>query len=116
MSDDEIEKLAQGYAGQDFRKRKVVTEEAMYAGFTEEWKLQDFIQQVSQAVPEQYRDKAVVEFSGGGYEESGSFRITYTRPETDEEVSDRVRQALDYARSSIAAERNQYLRLKAKFG
>ena len=72
-----------------------------------------------ESIPEAFRSTAKIEFdSVGGYEGSHHARIeiTYTRPETDEEESDRMRVEEVRHQRQRASELDTLARLQAKYG
>lgn len=76
----------------------------------------DFIKwlnDVKQSIPPDYIDTAAIEFDAGEY--SLSFKITYTRPETDEEMG--KTEAEEEVRQKILEERelDQLAKLRAKY-
>lgn len=113
--DRETEALAMQYAGRDFRSRRKVIEEPVAEYFDEEWALPAFLAMITDAVPAEHRDKAIVRLEGG-YDGGFSLKVSYFRDETDEEVASRVRDALAYAGNVQKDERAEYERLKQRFG
>lgn len=74
--------------------------------------------EIRAGIPEQYRATATCEISSVlSYEDStyANIKVTYLRPETDEEC--KVREDMARRQSDVVAryERTQYERLKAKF-
>jgi hypothetical protein len=120
MTDEaEIERLAQQYAGNDFRERRRVRIEKLAERWSGEWTLDQFLtllQKIKDEMPED-ATRAKVEFdSGGGADESPSLVVSYETWEPEEETRDRVSQTLAYAHERAQAERTEYERLRAKFG
>lgn len=72
------------------------------------------LQNLLDAVPEEYRNDAVVEVDVGEY--SHSLQIKYIRPETDEEMAARLKRDTDREGQQEARERRMYEVLKKKFG
>ena len=115
---DMLDKMRR-YAGQQFAKRTMVTETPLCEYSSESWTLPEFlvaIQGVMAQIPGDCCEKATVEFEGGGYDESRSFKITYQRWQTDAEVMAHVQRCIEYARDEQRKERAKYEKLKAKFG
>ena len=118
MSNSELERLAAGYAGWDFRKRHRVRMEPMLEYSSAEWTLDEFLaalQKIKSEMPPDATD-AKVEFGCGGYNESANFSVSYETWEADSEVADRVNRALAYAEEKQSAELRHYECLKAKYG
>ncbi len=70
-------------------------------------------------VPAEFRDSVNIDISStGGYEGShyAYIEIYYYRPETDEEMDERIRQETDSLAKYENNERQKYAELKAKFG
>lgn len=84
--------------------------------------LRDFIGKLVEAelsFPEDHRAAAKIELKPvPGYCDDATLEIGffYERPETDEELADRLRSEGDRAKHADAKERREYARLKAKFG
>lgn len=80
----------------------------------------EWLTEAREKVPEQYRHglSCVLDYEAGSYDSSDSadFVISYERPETDEEMTARVKSGIEYVNRTSAAERREYDRLKAKFG
>ena len=71
------------------------------------------------SIPEAFRSTAKIEFNSvGGYEGShcAQIEITYTRPETDEEESDRIQAEETRLQRQRASEMDTLARLQAKYG
>lgn len=71
-----------------------------------------------ESIPAEYRDSATIEIdSVSSWEDShyASITITYTRPETDDEVCERVDRERRMAAHREAQERATYEALKRKF-
>lgn len=105
------------YYGRDPSERRSVTEEVFSEGPCE-WSPSGFLADINDAIariPPEFRDEAVVDLEGG-YDESTSLTIKYTRPETDEEVAKRVAEARRYARGKVENELRVYEELKRKYG
>lgn len=105
------------YCGGDPRVPREVSVEAMDER-EGDWTLAEFQQLIADAVakiPEEARAAARVELERG-YEESTHLKITYRRMNTPEEVSGRIKRALEYVVSNMNSERATYERLKEKFG
>lgn len=117
-NDPEGYRMAQGYAGRDFDKPKLVRHELLCA-YSEEWTFDEFqkvIADLSDRIPPEYRDTARVYMYDPGYDGSASLRIDYSGPESAEVVADRIRRCDEYVAGSRASERATFERLKAKFG
>lgn len=116
LAGDEVEAAAAARHGRDFRLRQDVAVEVIRWSSYECMSLSDFLDELH-AIPEDRRASATVEFDDGDF---SKFRVTYTRPETDHEMQTRISGALVDARAKVQsarlAERDQYERLKAKFG
>ena len=115
---DEIKRIAKGYAGHDYDRLRMVTEQAFAEYGEASWRLPDFLAILNEAVsaiPESARAGATVDLRGG-YDESTVLEISFERQETAEEVADRVARAHAYAHRRLADERRQYEALRAKFG
>lgn len=71
-------------------------------------------------VPLEYRDdlKCVLQYEPGSRDEGdrSELAVWYERPETDDEMRERVGRGIAYVRSEQLAERRAYEALKAKFG
>jgi hypothetical protein len=80
----------------------------------------DWLDAAKKEVPDQYWDshRCVLNYESGYYDsgDSASFDICYERPETDEEMTERVGRGIAYVRQGQAAERATYEALKQKFG
>ncbi len=116
---DEL-RLMKSYAGQACLNPRSV-EEVPFQESTDTWPLPEFLKLLNEAVesiPETFRDRAEVELQGG-YDESTWLKITYSRPETNNEFNVRVGKYAEYARRQIAEKErrdaSEYQRLKAKF-
>lgn len=113
--DEEIERRARAYAGNDFReRRKVVVNPVCWCG-NEEMPLGEFLEFIAMSVPEEYKASALVSYESGAYDEGDTFKVTYERMETDEDVATRINNALNYAQSSLHNDRALYEQLKKKF-
>lgn len=79
----------------------------------------EWLTEAREEVPEQYRHKlnCVLAWEAGYYDsgDSADFVISYERPETDEEMTARVNDGIEYVNGKAVAERREYDRLKAKF-
>ena len=71
-------------------------------------------------VPTQYQQAlhCVLSWEDGSYDDYGSasFDVWYDRPETDDEMIERVGRGIRYVQGETEKERQQYERLRAKFG
>lgn len=80
----------------------------------------EWLQEAIDRTPEEYRKNLLFSLNWeSGYYDSGDSAeliISYERPETDDEMSQRVNRGIAYVYNSIDAERRQYEVLKAKFG
>ena len=77
--------------------------------------LAEFIRRLSETldhIPEPYRSVATVEIVG----EFGMIDITYRRPETSQEINERLAREAETLLQQESYERETYARLKAKFG
>jgi hypothetical protein len=114
---DELERRAVAYAGKDFREARTVTVRPFSHYGDEEWKALDFLKMVGEAIskiPPGAISSAKVcleEFDSGGYK----LELIYQRLETPEEVQHRIDTALRHAHLGVRNERQEYLRLKAKY-
>lgn len=103
------------YCGGDPREPRTVTETVISE--SGDWSLKDFLEMVTTAaakIPEELLASAEVSVSGG-YDDDSTIEITYKRQNTPEEVSARIKGALEYAMREAAQEMATYERLKAKF-
>lgn len=76
------------------------------------------LQKIRDSIPKQYRAKARCAIdSKGGYEGShyASIEVSYERPETDEEVIERVKIDTERQRLKSNEELSQFKKLRAKF-
>jgi hypothetical protein len=81
----------------------------------------DWLHAMSKIVPEAHRDNARIEFDlEAGEDATPQVSMYYTRPETDEEEAERMRQHEEHRRSvdmyNEARDRAEYERLKRKYG
>lgn len=120
--DPDIREAIRRYAGRAAFERKILTIEVFNEDGGTEWTLPDFLADVNEAaakIPEALRASASVDLEGG-YEESTYLTISYERPETNGEYEARIRDLvaqLEREKKQRAfAERQEYERLKAKFG
>lgn len=116
--DPEALTIAARYSGRAFRERRRFRVEAFEQWGDEEWTLADFTRLFEEAVakiPPAERDDATVEYRSGGYDESGCFRILYSRDETDAEMAKRIGEVANYVRNCRANERRTYESLKRKY-
>jgi DNA-binding SARP family transcriptional activator len=84
----------------------------------EEWPVLEFLRMVEKAIsdiPTEYRQKAKAELDGG-YDESISLVIRYSRPETEEEELKRKALSQRYKQEQEERDRQTYESLKRKFG
>jgi hypothetical protein len=84
---------------------------------SEEWPALEFLRLVGKAVadiPMEYRETATAELEGG-YEESTSLTIRYSRPETEEEAFKRNADSQRSDQEQQQRDRQTYERLKRKF-
>ena len=65
-------------------------------------------------IPEQWRDKAIVELDGG-YDSRPTFRLRFSRDETDAEMTERLNRQAKMMRNRDMADRETYRRLKQRF-
>lgn len=117
-NDSEGYRMAQGYAGRDFDKVRTVTHNVLHE-YDMEYSLDDFSKLMAdllESIPAQYRSTAKAFLYDPGYDGSTSFQVTYVGSESDETVADRVRRCVEYVEERRAEERQNYERLKAKFG
>lgn len=99
-------------------ERMMLTIKVLNERADEEWSIPEFlslIREVTDKVPDEYRDAAKVELGGWG-EEWGYLTITYQRWETDAELAKRVSEREAYLASEAQREYNQYMALKRKYG
>lgn len=103
------------YAGDDFDKAQIVRETILSESYRAEWTLDEF-RAILDSVPAEYAESARVEYERGCYDSGDSLLVYYYRPETKQEVAERVARCVQYAHESMETERQTYEALKAKFG
>lgn len=101
------------YANDLWQRREII--DCVFREYDGEWDYFEFIELVSNAVPQEYRHLASVKMDNPGYDASTSLVVEYPRPETDKEMEARVDRALDYARDCLRSERRTFDLLRAKF-
>lgn len=103
-------------------KRVSVLDAEQYEDGFPPGKLPDFMAWLAEhinRIPEEYRASAEIEIdSRGSYEDShyATIKISYVRPETDEEWDARKANVMSRVRQAEEQERKAYEALKAKFG
>ena len=117
--DSETLQLMYGYAGRELFSRRSITEEVFSDDGNTSWDFQDFLDDMAEAlakVPSPLRAKVTVELTRCDCDYGvGGLTVSYKRPETDEELAQRVDSALGYARQKQREERAIFDRLKEKF-
>ena len=113
--------LIRGYYGRLAFERRSITIEVFNEYGETDWTLEEFLGAITAAVakvPEALRATATVALEGD-YEETTSLKISFERPETDQEYAERTRAMLSWATTrkahTEADERELYARLKAKY-
>jgi hypothetical protein len=80
----------------------------------------EWMEEARAEAPEQYREdlRCDLSYDSGWRDDSGSatLAVWYERPETDEEMCERIGQGLAWMRESQNRERAEFERLKKKFG
>jgi hypothetical protein len=112
--DDETLRLMRAYTGDLGPKQVVVEVASVHAD--EEWSLSafgDWVRAAVDATPPEFRDETTVALESSEF--YAALKVTYSRPETVEELTARHQEALKYARKRQADDRAEYMRLKAKF-
>lgn len=115
--DEETLGIIISYCGGDPRIAREIEVVVFHEYGDESWTIPEFKAAIDHAIneiPEQHRAEAVVSLEGG-YEESARLKITYTRLQNQEEIAERVRRALNYARDKQAKDLSTYEALKKKF-
>jgi hypothetical protein len=92
--------------------RKTIDVEVFSTG-SDEWSLSDFLNELTENVPEVARETARVELESGG--DYCTLRVTFKRPETDEEMRCRIERDNERKRRSEDQERRDYEKLRLKF-
>lgn len=115
--ESETERLAQAYAGEDFRKSRPITIEVLTRYGNTVWNTPHvFLEIISDAItliPKDATNAKVI--LSGGYDEGCSLIISYEGLEDEATVCERVNSALSHARNNLDCERQEFERLKAKF-
>lgn len=101
------------YSNDLWQRREII--DCSFCEYYGKWDYFQFIELVSNAVPQEYRHLASVKMDDPGYNSSTSLVVEYPRMETDKEMEARVDRALDYARDCVRRERITFDLLKAKF-
>lgn len=110
-------RMAQGYAGHDFDKPRVVAHQPLYA-FRFNYSLSEFQKIVADAVasiPEEYRASSSVDLESHDHDVGSEFSITYFAPESAKAVAGRIKRCEEYVANKRLAERSEYDRLSIKF-
>ena len=106
-------RLMVAYAGPDVLDRRETTEKhTLIPSYEGDKPLSEFMNELTTiwaSMPEDAREHAVVEMN------DSYLAVTWARLETDEEVTERVERATNYANRILLQERETYERLKSKF-
>ena len=102
--------------GGDPSERKIITEEVFRIDNMSSWKASEFIafvQSKINSIPSAFLNKAVVKSDG---DEWWCLTCTYKRPETDEEINNRLKNFWKTYKEKESTEKALYERLKHKYG
>lgn len=112
--DEDTLRLMRAYSGGDPRVPGVVDDEVFCEYGPETWALQHFLEIIGKAlatIPKEDVARARVSL-----DEGGCLRISYARVQSGQEVANAVASAYAYAQGRLQVEREEYERLKIKYG